>query len=66
MLLGFFGGGVLTCDPITCMFDTSGCSNSSCGNGIVDIGEQCDGGNLNGFDCQDLGYLGLHGVVNQR
>jgi hypothetical protein len=30
----------------------------ACGNGIVDPGEQCDGGNLNGFSCVDLGYSG--------
>jgi hypothetical protein len=29
-----------------------------CGNGLVDDGEQCDGGNLNGFSCTDLGYSG--------
>jgi hypothetical protein len=29
-----------------------------CGNGIVDPGEQCDGGNLNGYSCTDLGYAG--------
>ena len=27
-----------------------------CGNGVVDIGEQCDGDDLNGFSCMDLGY----------
>ena len=29
-----------------------------CGNGIIDDGEQCDGGNLGGFTCVDLGYDG--------
>jgi hypothetical protein len=29
-----------------------------CGNGVVDDGEQCDGGNLGGFTCVDLGYSG--------
>jgi hypothetical protein len=29
-----------------------------CGNGVIDDGEQCDGGNLGGFDCVDLGYSG--------
>ncbi len=29
-----------------------------CGNGVIDDGEQCDGGNLNGFTCTDLGYAG--------
>jgi hypothetical protein len=30
----------------------------SCGDGTVDIGEQCDGSDLNGFTCVDLGYAG--------
>jgi hypothetical protein len=29
-----------------------------CGNGSIDDGEQCDGGNLGGFTCVDLGYSG--------
>ena len=29
-----------------------------CGNGTIDDGEQCDGGNLNGYTCADLGYSG--------
>lgn len=28
---------------------------SSCGNGVVDVGEQCDGTNLNGLSCERLG-----------
>jgi hypothetical protein len=27
-----------------------------CGNGVIDDGEQCDGSNLGGFSCTDLGY----------
>jgi hypothetical protein len=44
--------------------DTSASSASSsggdpeCGNGVIDPGEQCDGANLNGFDCTNLGYTG--------
>jgi hypothetical protein len=34
--------------------DTGG----GCGNGVIDDGEQCDGGNLGGFSCSDLGYSG--------
>jgi hypothetical protein len=30
----------------------------ACGDGAVDIGEQCDGADLNGFTCVDLGYAG--------
>jgi hypothetical protein len=32
--------------------------NGACGNGVIDGGEQCDGGQLAGFDCTDLGYSG--------
>jgi hypothetical protein len=30
----------------------------TCGDGNIDTGEQCDGGNLGGFSCADLGYSG--------
>ncbi len=36
----------------------AGCPPRTCGNGIVDSGEQCDGSNLNGRTCQSLGYSG--------
>ena len=29
-----------------------------CGNGVVDLGEQCDGTELGGITCMDLGYNG--------
>ena len=38
--------------------DGDGDPNPVCGNGLVDDGEQCDGGNLGGFSCTDLGYSG--------
>lgn len=31
---------------------------ASCGNGDIDAGEQCDGANLQGFDCGSLGLGG--------
>lgn len=43
-------------DPTTTTGD--GDPNPVCGNATVDDGEQCDGGNLNGFSCADLGYSG--------
>ena len=49
---------MLACDPVTCMFDERGCEDDGddeCGNGVIDVGEQCDGGDLNGFQCEDLG-----------
>lgn len=33
--------------------DTGNVGN--CGNGVIDAGEQCDGNDLQGFDCQSLG-----------
>ena len=32
--------------------------DEECGNGQIDMSEQCDGANLNGFDCTQLGYGG--------
>ena len=49
-----------TGDPTTTTTTTTGDGDGDamCGNGVVDGGEQCDGGNLNGFSCTDLGYAG--------
>ena len=38
--------------------DPSVIPSSQCGNGVVDSGEQCDLGNLNGQSCGGLGYTG--------
>lgn len=32
--------------------------NGTCGNGAIDMGEQCDGANLQGFNCESLGLNG--------
>jgi hypothetical protein len=43
------------------MVDTSAGSDTSganCGNGSIDDGEQCDGADLQGFTCVDLGMSG--------
>jgi hypothetical protein len=37
---------------------TTGTGTGNCGNGVIDAGEQCDGANLQGFDCQSLGLNG--------
>lgn len=37
---------------------TTSDTGGDCGNGVIDDGEQCDGGNLNGFTCTELGYAG--------
>ena len=38
--------------------DTVACTASSCGDGIIDPGEQCDAGNLGGQTCASRGYFG--------
>ena len=55
-----FTDGTLTCKT-DCTFDTSQCTTippSTCGNGVVDSGEECDGVNLNSKTCTSLGYSG--------
>ena len=49
------GGGALHCTPV-CTFDTSSCVPvfPDCGNGVVNPSEQCDGDDVQGFDCADL------------
>jgi hypothetical protein len=48
--------GRLTCDPDSCLYDTSLCI--ACGDGRIEEGEQCEGSNLNGQSCVSLGYIG--------
>ena len=43
-------GGVLCPEDATCTADGLGCTTTSCGNGVVDGGEQCDDGNLSDDD----------------
>jgi hypothetical protein len=51
------GGGSLGCRA-DCTYDTKGCSgtSASCGDGRVDPGESCDGGDLAGSTCESLGF----------
>lgn len=52
-----FGGGTLKCAGDCKSFDTSGCIPlPSCGNGIKEGSEQCDGAQLGGQTCVGLGY----------
>lgn len=37
---------------------SGGGGNGNCGNGAIDAGEQCDGMDLQGFDCAALGLSG--------
>jgi len=57
----YFGydAGNLSC--VGCHFDLTNCYNETeenltteCGNGIIDLGEQCDGTKFNGLTCQDF------------
>jgi cysteine-rich repeat protein len=41
---GAFTGGVLACSA-ACRFDTTGCILPGCGDGVVDMGEECDDAN---------------------
>jgi len=34
----------------------NGRCNDGCGNGVIEPGEQCEGGNLDGFNCESLGF----------
>lgn len=57
-----FSSGTLSCNPF-CSFSTINCANSApapatCGNGILNTGESCDGTNLNGQSCAGLGFGG--------
>jgi hypothetical protein len=45
-------------DGDTSTTTTTDTGDGECGNGVIDDGEQCDGGNLGGFSCSDLGYSG--------
>ena len=51
-----FGSGFVFCDS-GCVIDFSGCSANTgfCGNGVIDPGEQCDGGDFDGATCRSIG-----------
>ena len=54
-----FDGGSLACSGDCSTIVDSGCMQApTCGNGVIDPGEGCDGANLNGQTCQSLGYDG--------
>lgn len=53
------GSGELRCQNFglsdQCQFNTKDCT---CGNGMIDVGEECDRWELNGQSCQSQGYSG--------
>jgi len=57
--LGFLGG-TLVCDPFDCQFDITSCTNdiSTCGDGVANGLEKCDGESFNGRTCTDFGFDG--------
>lgn len=50
---GNYSGGTLACTP-QCGFDENGCT--ACGDGVIDAGEACDGGDLGGQSCASQGF----------
>jgi hypothetical protein len=58
--MGYYGG-ELSC--VECKIDTDGCTEPppddqpECGNGVKEPGEECDGTDLGGMTCVDLGYF---------
>jgi hypothetical protein len=54
-----FAGGTLACDT-SCQFDISQCTDAVCGNNVQEGFEHCDGNDLQGAGCTDLG-LGFGG-----
>jgi len=56
--MGYGGGGTLGCGT-DCNFDFSLCSvTGTCGNGTINLndGEDCEGGDLQGYSCSDFGF----------
>ena len=53
-------GGTLGCEADCSGYDTSACLTTLCGNGTLDSGEECDGGELNGESCTSVpgDYIG--------
>lgn len=54
-----FGSGSLSCTSVTCQLVTTGCHPfESCGDGIIQAPETCDGTNVDGLTCANLGFVG--------
>jgi len=52
-----FDSGTLSCDS-GCSFNTASCVSigDSCGNNVIEAGEECDGADLNGQSCTSRGF----------
>ena len=46
-----------------CRFDTSGCREPECGNGVAEPGEDCDGTDVRGESCATIGFGFLGGTL---
>src|SRR5688572_22151524 len=53
-----FAGGTLRCNALCSDFDTSLCTNPSCGDNNAEGAEVCDGTDLNSATCQTRGFTG--------
>jgi cysteine-rich repeat protein len=60
---GFNVAAGLKCAAGCASFDTSNCTSMCNNNGVVDAGEICDGANLNGHSCAELGYANPAGMI---
>ena len=62
-VLGLGWRGTLRCNSTCTDFDTTGCSYSTCGNGILEAGEVCDTSNVKGATCESEVGHGSKGMV---
>lgn len=58
----FGAGGALTCNT-DCTFNTDACIAPTCGDGLIEGFETCDGTNLNNNDCETIGQGFGHGTL---
>jgi len=58
--LGYSGANVSTMESIfqSCGYNVTAPCSASCGNGVIECGEVCDGGALGGQTCGDFGCTG--------
>lgn len=59
-----FTGGNLSCKS-DCTWEFAQCTSAECGNGIIDINEECEVDDLQGVTCSSLGYSGGTATCNE-